>query len=147
MEAFKVNRDIARLIILQRIELTSPFLKRLRKLFGRYIFSNFISKYFVNITDIGKKYYSLMKNEYEIIQNYLKPKQNILSVGSGVGGLEILIYKQNRNIKVSFVEKNYISKKIIYGWDNNNLEAYNNLNLLETFLKNNDIEKNSFQIF
>tara|TARA_B100000900_G_scaffold303127_1_gene261706 strand:+ start:699 stop:1394 length:696 start_codon:yes stop_codon:yes gene_type:complete len=147
MEAFKVNRDIARLIILQRIELTSPFLKRLRKLFGRYIFSNFISKYFVNITDIGKKYYSLMKNEYEIIQNYLKPKQNILSVGSGVGGLEILIYKQNPNIKVSFVEKNYISKKIIYGWDNNNLEAYNNLDLLETFLKNNDIEKNSFQIF
>jgi len=74
-------------------------------------------------------------------------KQNILSVGSGVGGLEILIYKQNPNIKVSFVEKNYISKKIIYGWDNNNLEAYNNLDLLETFLKNNDIEKNSFQIF
>ena len=37
MEVFKVNREIAQLIILQRIELASPFLKRLRKLFGRYI--------------------------------------------------------------------------------------------------------------
>ena len=93
MEAFKVNRDIARLIILQRIELISPFLKRLRKLFGRYIFANFCSKYLINITEIGQKYYSLMKNEYKILQNYLKPEQNILSVGSGVGGLEILIFK------------------------------------------------------
>ena len=111
MEVFKVNRKIAQLIILQRIELASPFLKRLRKLFGRYIFSNFLSKYFINISEIGHKYYLLMKNEYEVIQNFLKPGQNILSVGSGIGGLELLVSKKNLNTKVSFVEKNYISKK------------------------------------
>ena len=114
MEVFKVNRKIAQLIILQRIELASPFLKRLRKLFGRYIFSNFFLKYFTNISTIGNKYYLLMKNEYEVIQNFLKPGQNILSVGSGIGGLELLVSKKNLNTKVSFVEKNYISKKIIY---------------------------------
>ena len=147
MEVFKVNRDIARLIILQRIELASPFLKRLRKLFGRYIFSNFFSKYFINISEIGHKYYLLMKNEYEVIQNFLKPGQNILSIGAGIGGLELLISKKKLNTKVSFIEKNYISKKIIYGWDDNNLEAYNNLNLLEKFLLKNNMEAKSFQIF
>ena len=147
MEVFKVNRKIAQLIILQRIELASPFLKRLRKLFGRYIFSNFFSKYFINISEIEHKYYLLMKNEYEVIQNFLKPGQNILSVGSGIGGLELLVSKKNLNTKVSFVEKNYISKKIIYGWDDSNLEAYNNLNLLEKFLLKNNMEPKSFQIF
>ena len=147
MEVFKVNRKIAQLIILQRIELASPFLKRLRKLFGRYIFSNFFSKYFINISEIEHKYYLLMKNEYEVIQNFLKPGQNILSVGSGIGGLELLVSKKNLNTKVSFVEKNYISKKIIYGWDDSNLEAYNNLNLLEEFLLKNNMEPKSFQIF
>jgi len=147
MEVFKVSRDIAQLIILQRIELASPFLKRLRKLFGRYIFSNFLSKYFINISEIGHKYYLLMKNEYEVIQNFLKPGQNILSIGAGIGGLELLISKKKLNTKVSFIEKNYISKKIIYGWDDNNLEAYNNLNLLEKFLLKNNMEAKSFQIF
>tara|TARA_Y100001958_G_C21181635_1_gene511379 strand:- start:574 stop:1269 length:696 start_codon:yes stop_codon:yes gene_type:complete len=147
MEAFRVNRDIAHLIILQRIELSGLFLRKLRKLFGRHIYSNFLSKYLINISEIGKKYYKLMQNEYTNIQNYLNPGQNILSVGSGIGGLEILILKNNLNTKVSFVEKNYISKKIVYGWDKNNKEAYNSLNLLDEFLTNNNVKKKMFQIF
>ncbi len=147
MEVFRVNRNIAHLIVLQRIELAGLFLKKLRKLFGRYIYSNFISKYFININKVGEKYYKLMQNEHRIIQNYLKPGQNILSVGAGVGGLEILILQNNLNTKVSFVEKNYISKKIVYGWDKNNNEAYNSLNLMDKFLFDNNIKKETFQIF
>ena len=147
MEVFRVNRNIAHLIVLQRIELADLFLKKLRKLFGRYIYSNFISKYLINKNEIGKKYYKLMQNEYRIIHNYLKPGQNILSVGAGIGGLEILILQNNLNTKVSFVEKNYISKKIVYGWDKNNNEAYNSLNLLDKFLVDNNIKKETFQTF
>ena len=147
MEVFRVNRNIAHLIVLQRIELAGLFLKKLRKLFGRYIYSNFISKYLININEVGEKYYKLMQNEHRIIQNYLKPGQNILSVGAGVGGLEILILQNNLNTKVSFVEKNYISKKIVYGWDKNNNEAYNSLNLMDKFLFDNNIKKETFQIF
>ena len=40
-----LNRDMAQLILLQRIELLSPFLKRIRKILGRYFFTNFASKY------------------------------------------------------------------------------------------------------
>ena len=43
-----------------------------------------------------------------------------------------------------FIEKNYISKKVKYGWDDKNKEGYNSLYLLEKFLIKNGIEKNSF---
>ncbi len=147
MEVFKVNRNIAQLIVLQRIELIGPILKKLRKLFGRYIYSNFLSKYFINVSEISNKYYLLMENEYKYIDSFLKNGQNILSVGAGVGGLELLIYQKKKNIRLTFIEKNYISKKIVYGWDDKNNEAYNDLNLLEKFLLKNNMGNESFQIF
>ena len=134
MDVFRLNRDIAQLAVLQRIELADINLKKMRKLFGRYMFSNFFSKYFINVPTIGRKYYKLMRDEFETIQKYLYTGQNILSVGSGIGGLELIIAKEISNIKLNFVEKNYISKKIKYGWDDSNSEAYNSLHLLEKFL-------------
>ncbi len=147
MEVFKINRDIAQLIVLQRIELIGPILKKLRKLFGRYIYSNFLSKYFINVSAISNKYYLLMKNEYHFIESFLSNGQKILSVGSGVGGLELLIYQKKNDVRITFIEKNYISKKIVYGWDYKNNEAYNDLNLLEKFLIKNNMSKESFHIF
>ena len=47
MEAFKLDRNLAHLAILQRIELTTPFQKRTRKLFGRYLFSKCFFKIYV----------------------------------------------------------------------------------------------------
>ena len=43
MEEIKINRDIAHLAVLQRIELIDPGLKIVRKLLGRYLFSNFFN--------------------------------------------------------------------------------------------------------
>ena len=60
MQNFKLNREIAHLAVLQRIELCGPNLKRLRKLFGRYFFSVFLSKYFINLDLISQNYYNLM---------------------------------------------------------------------------------------
>jgi len=147
MEAFKFSRDIAQLAILQRIELSGPVLKKIRKLFGRYLFTNFFSKYLISVTIISDKYYNLMNKEYLLIEKFLKPNQDILCIGSGIGGLEILIKKRIKNNKISFIEKNYISKKIKYGWDDKNNEGYNSLYLLEKFLIKNGIEKNSFDIY
>ena len=63
MENFRLNREIAQLVVLQRIELIGPVLKNLRKLFGRYIFSNFISKYLISVPKISKSYFLLMQSE------------------------------------------------------------------------------------
>ena len=146
MQNFILNRKIAQLAVLQRIELCEPGLKKLRKLLGRYFFSIFLSKYFINPIKISKSYLDLMEKEFLLIKKYIKNNDKILSIGSGIGGLEVLMNKKFDS-HISFIEKNYISKKIKYGWDKNNHEAYNSLNLLERFLLDNGIKKNKFNIF
>ena len=145
---FYLDKKEARLIILQRIELSNIFLRRIRKLLGRYLFTNFISKFFLNPKTLGKLYFNDMKNEYECIKNYIDPEnKNILSIGGGLGGLEIIL---NNNFDVknfSFIERNFVSKKVRYGWDSNNNEAYNDLSLLNNFLVKNGLYQSKFSIF
>ena len=147
MKTFHLGKDTARLAVLQRSELISPKLKKIRKLFGRYLFTSFFSKNFINTQDIATKYCEIMNDEISTFKNYLNNDLNILSIGSGIGGLEVLINSNFKGSKFSFIEKNYISKKVKYGWDNKNIEAYNNIKLLEKFLVQNGINNLDFEIF
>jgi len=144
---FKFDRKTSQLAVLQRIELLSPSLKKIRKFLGRYIFTKFISRYLINPQKVSIDYYHLMSKEILTVSAFLKEKNNILSIGSGIGGLELLILKKYQNTMVHFTEKNYISKKVRYGWDKSNFEAYNSLNSLNFFLLSNGIDKNKFKIF
>ena len=147
MKFLNFDRVVARLILLQRIELAGPNLKKCRKLFGRYIFTNFISKFFVPINDINQKYYSLMNNEYKMLSNNVNfENKKILSIGSGMGGLEIIINSRTKNSFFTIIEKDYISKKIVYGWDEKNDEGYNSLDLMRKFIIKNGF-KNNFEIY
>ena len=146
MQNFKLNRQIAHLAVLQRIELCGPNLKRFRKLLGRYFFSVFLSKYFINLDLISKNYFNLMYKEFLLLKNYINERDKVLSIGSGIGGLELII-NQKLNNHITFIEKNYVSKKIKYGWDKKNKEAYNNLHLLEKFLLCNGFKKENFDLF
>lgn len=147
MRFSSLDRKVARLILLQRIELISPLLARIRKLFGRYLFTNFFSKFFISKSDINHKYYKLMENEYKFLKNFIDfNNKKILSIGSGMCGLELIIDNLDKDNQFCIIEKNYVSKKVKYGWDKNNSEAYNNLILLKKFLKEN--KKNSnFNIY
>ena len=147
MRYFTLNRNLAQLALLQRIELADNKLKRMRKMFGRYLFSKVFSKYFINIKKISENYSKIMGEEFNTIRKFVENKKNFLSIGSGIGGLELLILKTIPNSHVSFIEKNYISDKIKYGWDNSNREGYNDLNQLDFFLKNNEVSKERYQIF
>ena len=123
---FQLNKKEARLIILQRIELISNFLKRVRKFFGRYFFSNFISKYFLSTKNVGKVYFEDMHQEFESINSVIEPyNKNLLSIGGGLGGLELVINKKFNVKSFTFIERNYVSKKVKYGWDDKNNEANN----------------------
>ncbi len=146
METFELNRDLAQLAILQRTELISSKLKKIRKTFGRFLFSKIFSKYFIDIKIISKKYFEVMQIEFKTIQKYLFNQQNILSIGSGIGGLEVLINNAFNDSKYTFIERNFISKKVRYGWDKNNNEGYNYLNLLKEFLVLNKFDNEKFQI-
>ena len=145
---FQLNRKEARLIILQRIELISDSLKKIRKVFGRYLFSNFISKYFLSTSGVAKAYFEDMHQEFETINSAIDlHNKDLLSIGGGLGGLELVINK-NFNVKsFTFIEKNYVSKKVKYGWDNKNNEAYNDISMQRNFLTKNEMESSRFTIF
>ena len=64
-----------------------------------------------------------------------------------MGGLELIINKNFNNNFFSFIEKNYVSKKVKYGWGKNNNEAYNDLNLQKVFLEENGIDSAKLNIF
>ena len=145
---FNVNNKEARLIVLQRIELCSDFIKKIRKLFGRYIFSNFVTKFFLNNKTIGKSYYDRMSEEFKTLENHIDHKdKNLLSIGGGMGGLEVILNKNSEIIFFDFIERNFVSKKVVYGCSDNNSEAYNNLNLQTQFLVKNGLSETKFKVF
>ncbi len=147
MKPFILNKNLAQLALLQRIELADLKLKKIRKLFGRYLFSKIFSKYLINVKQLSENYTNIMNNEFKTIQSFIKDKKKFLSIGAGIGGLELLILKSIKESNISFIEKNYISNKIRYGWDNSNKEGYNDLNQLDQFLQINEISKKRYQIF
>jgi len=72
-----------------------------------------------------------MKEKFRIFEKHIDHNdKNVLSMG----GLEVIL---NNNCEVNFfdfIERNFVSKKVVYGWSSNNSEAYNNLNLQTEFL-------------
>ena len=148
MDNIFINKKIAQLILLQRIDLASSFLIRVRKLIGRKFFTKFVSKYLINPEQIGKKYINDMEEEYKNISYYYDfNNKDILSIGSGIGGLELVINKNNDVNRFSLIDKNYISEKVVYGWDLKNSEAYNDLELVQIFLTKNGVSKEKINIF
>jgi len=149
VDKFLVSKKAARLIVLQRIELISSSLKRVRKIFGRFIFSNFITKFFINEKLIGESYHDIMINEFSTIEKLINKEDNLfLSIGGGLGGLELMINKKFDNRNYYFIERNFISKKVKYGWGGmTNSEAYNDLNLQKNFLETNGLKNEQINIY
>ena len=132
MENLRLNRKMAQLVLLQRIELANPLLLKLRKIFGRYFFSKIFSKYLINTKEISKNYTKLIEKELLNISSYLKQDQKIM--------------KKFNKTSLTLIEKDYVSDKIKYGWDNENKEGYNDLSLLEDLIIMNNISKDQFKI-
>ena len=147
MKPFNLNRNLAQLALLQRIELADDKLKKVRKIFGRYLFSKIFSKYLIDVQKISENYMDVMIKELNTINEFVIGKKFFLSIGAGIGGLELLILRSITNSHISFIEKDYVSNKVKYGWDNLNREAYNDLNQLNFFLKSNEISKERYKIF
>lgn len=142
---FNIDKAMCRLIIFQRNEILTNFQKKIRKFFGRYLFTQFFS-YFNNLNYVSRRYYEISKKEYDTIKSNLKNDNlGLLSIGGGLGGIESIILSQNKNIKVDIIEKDFVSSKIKYFW--NPKEAYNKLNLTKKFLANNSKHNTNFRVF
>ena len=133
----------------RELNLSSSSLKRVRKIFGRFIFSNFITKFFINEKLIGESYHDIMINEFSTIEKFINKEDNLfLSIGGGLGGLELMINKKFDNRNYYFIERNFISKKVKYGWGGmTNSEAYNDLNLQKNFLETNGLKNEQINIY
>ena len=150
MKSFYLPNKAARLVVLQRIELISSFLKKIRKLFGRNFFTNIITKYFLNSKQIGVKYYEAMQSEFLTFKEYIdfNEDEHFLSIGGGLGGLELIINENLQNKNYHFIERNFVSKKVVYGWSGKvNNEAYNDLNIQKSFLEINGMKPSQINIF
>jgi|TARA_B110000881_G_C18388556_1_gene419823 hypothetical protein len=150
LKSFYLPNKAARLVILQRIELISSFLKKIRKLFGRNFFTNIITKYFLNSKQIGIKYYEAMQSEFLTFKEYIdfNEDEHFLSIGGGLGGLELIINENLQNKNYHFIERNFVSKKVVYGWSGKvNNEAYNDLNIQKSFLEINGMKPSQINIF
>ena len=98
-----------------------------------------------SVSKLLTKYSKLINDEYENIKGSLLDGQQILSIGGGIGGLELYILKKFPNTKIDLIEKNYVSNKIKYGWDYKNNEAYNNLSITKEFFNLNGINDNQLE--
>jgi len=150
LKSFYLPNKAARLVVLQRIELISSFLKKIRKLFGRNFFTSIITKYFLNSKQIGTKYYEAMQSEFLTFKEYIdfNEDEHFLSIGGGLGGLELIINENLQNKNYYFIERNFVSKKVVYGWSGKvNNEAYNDLNIQKSFLEINGMKPSQINIF
>jgi hypothetical protein len=147
---FDVTKKSSQLIILQRIEIASPLLIKLRKIFGRYFFTNFLSIFFVSPSHVGKKYHEIMSKEFLTISNEIQKSdyKNFLSIGGGLGGLEAIINNKIGPKDFYFIERNFTSKKVVYGWGgSSNTEAYNNVEQQKHFLLKNNLNEKNIHIY
>ena len=129
-------------ILFQRNELLTPCQKKVKWVFGRTLFTNLFVNFGSCKTRIEKKYFSICKKQFSEIENYFpKNAKNILSIGCGIGGVEYFFSNIGTVRKVDLIDRNFVSKKVIYGFDSKNLEAYNNLDYTKDFFLSKEPKK------
>lgn len=148
MKNFSLNYAMLSIILHQRNELLSTFQKKVRKIFGRFFFTNFFIYFRSSKKKIAKNYYNICRSEFLSIKRYFPSKLNYtLSIGCGMGGVEFFFSSVKGFAKLNLVDRNFISKKVVYGFNNSNSEAYNNLDYTRDFLLLNKFPKQKFKIY
>jgi|TARA_B110000503_G_C7060197_1_gene376310 SAM-dependent methyltransferase len=146
---FLLKEDINNLLF-QRNDLFSSRQKFLRKCFGRFLFTKFFI-FFFKKKNISYLYYRIVDKELSLIRPFIKKakkNKNILSIGCGLGGLEVLLQKTIlKNSKFFLFERNFTSSKVVYGYDLRNREAYNSIKSTKLFVQNNSANSSKFNLF
>ena len=131
----KLKNKYKRNFLLQRNNYLSNTQKRLRKTFGRYLFTNFFIFFFNPISVITKKLNKEFYLEFNQILNFLPKKVNyILDIGSGLGVIDIYLNNHFKNLpEFTLIDKTRIEKKVSYGFDLRG-QFYNDFDLTFDFL-------------
>ena len=143
----KINKRHQKLLLLQRIDLISEKQRFIRKKLGRFLFTNFFVNFFISQKEIENKINEEFLSEFNTIKHYLpnNPK-NILDIGCGLAVIDIFLndyYLKKSNF--TLIDKNYVDKKVSYGFDNNS-ESYNKLEITKEFLIFNSLKVEQLQL-
>ena len=147
MEKIKIKFKHKRYFLLQRNKYLSPFQKKIRRLFGRFLFTNFFIFFFNSTSRINSKLDMESKIEFNELINFLPSKiNNVVDIGAGLGIINIFLEKHfTNNINFTLIDKNRIEKKVSYGFCPDG-EFYNNFSLTADFLKNHGIDMNKIKL-
>ena len=143
----KINKRHQKLLLLQRIDLISEKQRTIRKKFGRFLFTNFFVNFFISQKEIENKINDEFLKEFNSIKSYLpKSSKNILDIGCGLGVINIYLNDYySKKSYFTLIDKNYIDKKVTYGF-NNNSESYNKLEVTKDFLMSNGFKTEQLQL-
>jgi len=140
------NKSQKKLLLLQRNEFLSPIQKKIRKLFGRLLFTKFFIHFFQyqNLDDLAS---NAIEKEFNNIIKYIpKNIKNVMDIGCGLGLINIFINEHFKKIqKFHLLDKNKIDSKIKYGFSKD-YESYNQLLLTKKILINNGIHKKKINL-
>ena len=143
----KINKRHQKLLLLQRIGLISEKQRTIRKKFGRYLFTNFFVNFFISQKEIENKINDEFLKEFNSIKNYLpKNPKNILDIGCGLGVINIYLNDYySKKTYFTLIDKNYVDKKVAYGFKNNS-ESYNKIEITKDFLILNGFKTEQLQL-
>ena len=143
----KINKRHQKLLLLQRIDLISEKQRTIRKKFGRFLFTNFFVNFFISQKEIENKINDDFLKEFNSIKSYLpKSSKNILDIGCGLGVINIYLNDYySKKSYFTLIDKNYVDKKVAYGF-NNNSESYNKLEITKDILILNGFKIEQLQL-
>ena len=147
---FEFVPGIKKILLLQRNEYQSSLSRYLRSVLGREFHTRFLVDLLnYNLSSLNNKFYNDLNAEFNDLKNFLpKNVNNILDIGCGIGAINIFLNNfYNGSANFHLIDKDYVSKKVIYGYKKSNAEGYNDLSLTKEFLKKNNINQNSISIY
>lgn len=135
-----------KLLLLQRNEFLTQKQIKLRKLFGRTLFTKFFINYFQQ-RNLMETISSEIEKEFNLFKNHIpKNIKTVMDIGCGLGLINIFLNNYFKNINEFYLlDKNIIDHKIKYGFSIN-YESYNNLLATKKTLKLNKIDENKINL-
>lgn len=139
-----------KIFLLQRNEYQSNCSLWLRKKLGRVLHTKFLINIANhNIKKINKKFFKDMNKEYQDLKKYIPSDiKSVIDIGSGIGAINIFLNRYHPTIReFILVDKNFISKKVRYGFVSGTTEGYNKLAITKKFLMSNGIDSEKIFLF
>ena len=78
-----------------------------------------------------------MEREYGIIKDHIAPNaRNVLDIGCGVAGIDVMLHKRYRNANFHLLDKSEVNSRVYYGLEKE-AAYYNSLGVAKELLKAN----------